>query len=485
LRTLMFALAVTHTPAEARFLVVDLGGGTLAPLAGIPHVSAVAGRANPDLVRRMVAEAVGLLDRREAAGGMQSGVDQGHVFLVIDGWSAFRDEFEALEQDVIDIARRGLGFGVHLLVSTGRWADVRSQLKDAIGTRLELRLGDPMESEMDRRVAAEVPQGAPGRGVTRQKLHTLGAVTDGPPEELAAAIARAWQGAPAPRVRMLPSQVAYGELTSRGRPNAGVVIGIEEARLLPVTLDFEAEPHFVVFGEGEAGKSNFLRLVATGLVGEVSAGRLDARFMVIDYRRSLMGVVPEEFSAGYAVAGPAALSLMTQLAEALRDRLPGPEVTAEQLRTRSWRTGKDVYVLVDDYDLVASPTMNPLGPLVELLPYARDVGLHVVIARHSGGAGRAMFDPVLQKLRDLNAAGLLLSGDREEGPLIGGARPSRQPVGRGQLVRRRGGIVLVQTALAPELRWDEHEDDTEAAASDDARVPVGAREKTVAGGKDR
>ena len=137
-------------------------------------------------------------------------------------------------------------------------------------------------------------------------------------------------------------------------------------------------------------------------------------------------------------------------------------------------------MFVDDYDLVASPTMNPLGPLVELLPYARDVGLHVVIARHSGGAGRAMFDPVLQKLRDLNAAGLLLSGDREEGPLIGGARPSRQPVGRGQLVRRRGGIVLVQTALVPEPRWDE--DETEVTASgNDARVSVGARERIWCG----
>ena len=478
LRTLMFALALTHTPAEARFLVVDLGGGALAPLAGIPHVSAVAGRANPDLVRRMVAEAVGVLDRREAAGGMQGGADQGHIFLVIDGWSAFRDEFETLEQDVVDIARRGLGFGVHLLASTGRWADVRAQLKDAVGTRLELRLGDPMESEMDRRVAAEVPQGVPGRGVTRQKSHMLGAVTDGPPEELAAAIARAWQGPPAPRVRMLPSQVSYDELISRGRIGAGVAIGIEEARLLPVTLDFEAEPHFVVFGETEAGKSNFLRLVATGLVSEVSAGRIDARFMVIDYRRSLMGVVPEEFSAGYAVAGPAALSLMSQLAEALRDRLPGPDVTAEQLRTRSWRTGKDVYVFVDDYDLVASPTMNPLGPLVELLPYARDVGLHVVIARHSGGAGRAMFDPVLQKLRDLNTAGLLLSGDREEGPLVGGARPSRQPVGRGQLVRRRGGAVLVQTALMPEPHWDEDGggDATGDEQGDEQGVPVGVLE---------
>ncbi|WP_194927898.1 type VII secretion protein EccCb, partial [Catenulispora pinisilvae] len=365
------------------------------------------------------------------------GADQGHVFLVIDGWAAFRDEFEALEQDVVDIARRGLGFGVHLLTSTGRWADVRAQLKDAVGTRLELRLGDPMESEMDRRTATEVPQGMPGRGLTRQKLHTLGAVTEKPAEELAAAVAKAWQGPVAPRVRMLPSQVAYGELVTRGRagdaatsdamPGAGVTIGIDETRLLPVTLDFEADPHFVVFGEGEAGKSNFLRLVATGLVEKVAAGRLDARFMVVDYRRSLMGVVPEEYSAGYAVAGPAALSLMSQLAEALRDRLPGPDVTAAQLRTRSWRTGKDVYVFVDDYDLVASPTANPLAPLVELLPYARDVGLHVVVARQSGGAGRAMFDPVLQKLRDLNTAGLLLSGDRDEGPLVGAARPSRQP----------------------------------------------------------
>ena len=172
-------------------------------------------------------------------------------------------------------------------------------------------------------------------------------------------------------------------------------------------------------------------------------------------------------------------------------------MTAEQLRTRSWRTGKDVYVFVDDYDLVASPTMNPLGPLVELLPYARDVGLHVVIARHSGGAGRAMFDPVLQKLRDLNAAGLLLSGDREEGPLIGAARPSRQPAGRGQLVRRRGGVVLVQTALAPEPRWDEDGGESSAAGGgssaggtgaptcDNATVLVGARERSGARGGEK
>ena len=98
-----------------------------------------------------------------------------------------------------------------------------------------------------------------------------------------------------------------------------------------------------------------------------------------------------------------------------------------------------------------------------------------------------MFDPVLQKLRDLNTAGLLLSGDREEGPLVGGARPSRQPVGRGQLVRRRGGSVLVQTALVPEPRWDADDADKadDAKDADEAATVTNTNETVgVGAGKD-
>ena len=43
-----------------------------------------------------------------------------------------------------------------------RWMELRPALRDLFGTRLELRLGDPTDSEFDRRVAADVPEGAPG-----------------------------------------------------------------------------------------------------------------------------------------------------------------------------------------------------------------------------------------------------------------------------------------------------------------------------------
>ena len=477
LRTLMFSLALTHTPQEVRFLCLDFGGGALGQLARLPHVSGVAGRSNPDLVRRIVAEVVGVLDRREAELEVGAAGSAEHVFLVIDGWAAFAGEFDMVEAELVDVARRGLTFGVHLVVAAGRWADVRAQVKDAVSTRIELRLGDPMESEMDRRAAGDVPQGVPGRGITKGRLHTLGAAPEG--AELAAAIDEAWTGERAPTVRMLPTHVEYAELVAGTAPETsiatdgpaegtatmtdaglapasnseatawdgvGIPIGVEENRLSVVSLDFTDEPHFLVFGEGGSGKSNFLRLIARGVCGKAERDGDKAMFVVVDYRRSLMEVVPDAHLVAYTAAAPALVATMDDLVPALRSRLPGPDVTPEQLKRRSWWTGTDVYVLVDDYDLVATAIGNPLAPLVELLPYARDIGLHLILARQSGGAGRAVFDPVIQRLRELHCPGLLLSGDRDEGQLIGSARPSRQPVGRGQLVTRREGSVLVQTA---------------------------------------
>ncbi|MBO0826037.1 MAG: hypothetical protein J2P27_19610, partial [Actinobacteria bacterium] len=87
----------------------------------------------------------------------------------------------------------------------------------------------------------------------------------------------------------------------------------------------------------------------------------------------------------------------------------------------------------------------------ELLPHARDIGLHLILARRCAGSSRALYEPMLQRLSEMEAPGLVMTGQRDEGALFGNVRPSPQPPGRGTLVRRSDGVNLVQTAwLAPD-----------------------------------
>ncbi|WP_433783692.1 type VII secretion protein EccCa [Actinomycetospora sp. CA-101289] len=476
LRTLVTAAALTHTPTEVQFYAVDLGGGTLAGLAGLPHVGSVAGRGEPDLVRRTVAEVAALLAGRERwfrEAGVESMVDLrarrrrgelapgtggsdmlGDVFLVIDGWHAFRSEHEQLEQTVISLATGGLSYGVHVVIAASRWAELRPALKDLMGTRFELRLGDPSESEVDRRVAAVVPAGRPGRGLSRDKLHVLTALPrlDGVADaadlgratgELAARVAAAWGGPGAPRVRLLPDRIGVEALPGpdEGPPHL-LPLGLSEERLAPVLLDVAADPHFVCYADAESGKTALLRGLAHQIVTRYRPEQ--ARLILVDYRRSLLGAVASDHLISYTSSAQAAAQAMTELVESLHKRLPGPDVTPAQLRARSWWTGPDVFVLVDDYDLVAGGSTNPLTALLDLLPQARDVGLHLVVARRTGGAARAMFEPVLARLRELSSPGIVMSGSRDEGVLLGTVRPGPQPPGRGWLVGRRHGERLVQ-----------------------------------------
>ena len=115
LRSLVCSLALTHTPWEVQFFMLDFGGGALRALDGLPHSSGVAGRRDAERVRRTVAEVTSLLDEREARFA-RLGVDSiatyrrmrathevaddpfGDVFLVIDGWATIRQEYEELER---------------------------------------------------------------------------------------------------------------------------------------------------------------------------------------------------------------------------------------------------------------------------------------------------------------------------------------------------------------------------------------------------
>ncbi|MGK3940956.1 type VII secretion protein EccCa [Streptomyces canus] len=480
-RTILTALALTHTPREVQFYCLDFGGGTLSGLSGLPHMSGVAARLETERVSRTIAEVTSLLAARERF-FLDHGIDSmatfrrrrnagefpderhGDVFLVIDGWSTVRQDFDRHIQTFGAIAARGLNYGIHLIVTTARWVELTSAIRDQAATHLELRMGDPMDSEIDMRRAASVPR-LPGRGLTRDtKLHYLTALpridgteaaddlTEGV-ADLVAAISESWPGPPAPPVRMLPTKLPYAELPAPAKesgPEGGfrMAIGLEEEELSPVWHDFTESPHMIVVGDTESGKTNMLRMAAKAVMDRYTPA--EARILVVDYRRELVEAIPDEYRLGHAVSMDALKDMLSGAARAVTTRLPGPEITPSRMRKCDWWKGPRLFILVDDYDLLGTGPMNaPFDPLLNHLALGWEVGLHLIVSRSAAGAGRGLNEALLRRLQEVNSPTLLLSCPPSEGFIIGSLKGRNLPPGRATRVTRRKSTQL-QTALLDE-----------------------------------
>lgn len=479
-RTTLVALALTHTPQEVQFFVIDFGGGSFTGLQNFTHISGVATRSEPDVVRRTVAEITSLLNARETY-FRHHGIDSidayrqrraqgladdgyGDIFLVIDGWGTLRAEFEMLEPQIQAIAARGLTYGVHVVITAARWMELRANIKDLIGTRIELRLGDPTDSEVNRK-AAENVTALPGRGLNDRGLQMLTALprVDGVDDAstladgidyLVARVAGAWHGPAGPKLRLLPARINHADLRAVAAASAAdgsepreILLGIDEANLAPFSIDPLAEPLLYLYGDADSGKSSMLR----GVVHEIMRlyGPSEAKIFVVDYRRALLGEIPQEYLGAYLTSHERTEGGMSELAQFFQSRIPGADVTPDQLRTRSWWKGAEGFVLIDDYDLVSTSQGNPVAVLAPLLAQAGDLGLHVILTRRTGGASRAAYDPIIQRMTDLGATGILLSGSPEEGQLIGKVKAVPAIPGRAQIVSRDRGLVAAQLLWVP------------------------------------
>jgi S-DNA-T family DNA segregation ATPase FtsK/SpoIIIE len=251
----------------------------------------------------------------------------------------------------------------------------------------------------------------------------------------------------APPIPLLPERVDYAAVVQRAGRVAGILLGLEERRLQPFAVDFGRRPHLLVLGDNECGKTTALRTLCRDIIRTKTAAQ--AQLLIIDFRRSLFDVAESDHVDGYAMSPPALGALLPGLVDLLRRRMPPPDASRAQLGARAWWSGPDIYVMVDDYDLVATPAGNPLTPLLEFLPHAGDLGLHLILARRSGGAARALFEPLLAGLRDLGCVELMMRGYPDERAVFGPGRPAPLPPGRGVVVNRPGDEHVVQVAWSP------------------------------------
>ena len=463
LRTVGASLALTRTPREVAIYGLDLTGGGLRRLEGFPHVGGVATRANRDQVRRLLEELTGMIAQREllfATHGIDSmtqlrtlhgagalpGLSSADIVVLVDGYGSLRQDFEELEDAFTSIMLRASSFGIHLILGLTRWSELRMAHQALFGTKYELRLNDPADSTIDRKLASTVNAQTPGRALLdsmllgQVALPVLDADVDDVGDalaELAQRTAASWSGPAAAPIRLLPSHLDPAELPDEFDAPDVVPVGLRQDTMETAVWDFLGDDqHLIALGDTGSGKSTLLEGIVERLIDRFTSDELV--IAVMDTRGTLAPAVPDEYLGAHARNATQARGLATSIAAELAER---PNRSAEE-HARAPR----IVIMVDDYDIVSAGGTDPLGPLLPHLPSARDLKLNVIVTRPVAGANRALYERALQMLRDTGGAMFVMSGDRAEGQLAPRLFPERFPPGRGRWVRRGERPHVVQIA---------------------------------------
>ena len=106
-------------------------------------------------------------------------------------------------------------------------------------------------------------------------------------------------------MRLLPRKLTGGRAGRRSPtgPRRASRSASTRRQLAPVYLDLASEPHLTVFGDAECGKTNLLRLIARGIVERYTPAQ--ARLVIADYRRGLLGAVEGDHLLDYAPSNQA------------------------------------------------------------------------------------------------------------------------------------------------------------------------------------
>jgi type VII secretion protein EccCa/type VII secretion protein EccCb len=569
--TMLTGAALMYTPKRVQFFVLAFSGSDINVVESLPHVASFARASDRERVLRTIGEMEALIEDRERGfgelgiglrewrdrkfGGQQGEVPDdpyGDVFLVLDGWATFREQFEdnALVTPltrIVSIMTKGPAYGVHVILSAAGWINGKllSGMSGLFATNVELKLDKEADQLTHNKleVAKQVPfgeverqrdpdgvddqEGLPaiddgelgeaaeslkvkivGRGTSMAGYHFQTALPqltiEGRAVEVNAAIETVMRhigpAGRAPELRLLPTHVTLdavfeqadrnGQLTGRMVP-----FGISEVGLRPALVDFIKGSHLLIAGDPECGTTTALTTLARALMRVFTPDEVE--IFMVDPQIKLAGVVdgphlgsyvdlpappkpdymnvatsfgsataaaaepaqpsgPLQRHDGYVFRDEQVRSMAASLAAELEKRRPADKLTQAQIAAGVEWTGRQTFVVIDREEMVHawgggafSPAGHPLQPLVPYLPIAREVGLHVIVGRRITDWVRASGSPVISELLKMKAPGVVMSGSRGEGEILGGVKASKMPVGRGMYVGDRH-TAPVQIATSEE-----------------------------------
>ena len=258
LQTLVMDLARTHNPEHLHVYLLDFATNGLLPLRRLPQVADTVtvddtekivkfvGRIEAEVRRRkqlLSQFSVASLPMYERA----SGEVLPHVVVVVDGFEGLKGSKaeEQVTNLLQSVAREGAGLGMHLVMSAGRQASLRSTLSSNFKLQVALKLNDDSEARaIVGRTSLQIDDLA-GRGMIKldqpeifqTALPATGddmlAIIDAIQAE-AAQMSESWTGDRPIPIPVIPERLSLAELEMHPDTQA-----LRTAGVIPVGLDFD------------------------------------------------------------------------------------------------------------------------------------------------------------------------------------------------------------------------------------------------------
>jgi S-DNA-T family DNA segregation ATPase FtsK/SpoIIIE len=477
--TMVTTGALMYRPERVQFYCIAASGPHLARVADLPHVAAVVAGSDSEGVARVIAtveniaaerdrifttRGLDIMTVREAKFGphpQDIGVEGGDVVLVIDGWANFTENHDKHVETVISLMR-ARNYGVRVVIThTSTLSGVRSSIRNESAQRLEMKLVDPLDSQVprdprdpQRSPAKEVPD-TPGRGLSPTGHHLMVGVpvlaneAEGPVEvrEIGAVVRRVAGVDNAATVTRLPESVPIEEVVAAAasgpRRRDLMPFGLSERTLSTAYIDFAEHPHVIVTGRAGSGLTNFLRVMLHGIMRQYSPQ--EATIVLVDPRRKLVGIVPDApWLSAYAYTPTHIREVAAELATVLQGRQPPPGATQQQMLTTKFWSGREFFVVVDDISSWSNAE-NPLAPLAPYVEQAAELGLHIIAgADIRNWSYLSMGSGVQGRIVGSLAPIVILDGRREHGQIVSGVYAEPQRPGKGMLATRNGieGVLI-------------------------------------------
>ena len=283
LQTAILSAALSYTPEQLNFLVMDFGNWGMKIFEKLPHMLMVADAASKekvqqaeeyiksqlDLRRRLFAsQGVGTLEAYREVSGKKIPA----VIVAVDNMAALYNQYPDTMDTLIQVAREGGGLGVYLLLTAGNPGSFMFRIAQYVKSNHALQLTDKSDYRaLVGGMGRQEPGHFAGRGFTKGPLEFQTALcVEGDTEgervkklrEMCEAMSSSWTGKRASLDEAAEREVDAGELSFN---SDAMQIGIDIKSQEPVEFKFESMNGCIISGSQNSSAGRMMALIAKTL----------------------------------------------------------------------------------------------------------------------------------------------------------------------------------------------------------------------------